>query len=111
MLSRRKQLSVLACLAVAAPASAHHGIGRFDPTREIDVEGTLTSLDFVNPHSYVHFNAIDANGAPIAMQCEMRAATVLRRSGWSPEMFVPGVAIKIHGRPIVTIRIIAMRIR
>jgi hypothetical protein len=29
----------------------------------------------------------------------MRAATVLRRSGWSPEMFVPGVAIKIHGRP------------
>ena len=33
------------------------------------------------------------------MQCEMRAATVLRRSGWSPDMFVPGVAIKIAGRP------------
>jgi len=94
----------LATLAIAfavltAPASAHHGIGRFDPTRELDVEGTLTSLDFVNPHSYVHFNSVDANGAVIAMQCEMRAATVLRRSGWSPDMFVPGVAIKIHGRP------------
>ena len=96
---RRGQLSVLALLVLAAPARAHHGIGRFDPTRELDVEGTLTSLDFVNPHSYVHFNSIDANGAPIAMQCEMRAATVLRRSGWSPEMFVPGVKIKIHGRP------------
>jgi len=89
----------LVVVVLAAPVSAHHGIGRFDPTREINVEGTLTSLDFVNPHSYVHFNSIDANGAPIAMQCEMRAATVLRRSGWSPEMFVPGVAIKIHGRP------------
>jgi len=100
MLSRRRgQLSVLAFLVLAAPAWAHHGIGRFDPTKEINVEGTLTSLDFVNPHSYVHFNSVDANGAPIAMQCEMRAATVLRRSGWSPEMFVPGVAIKIHGRP------------
>ena len=98
---RRRQPCVLAIafLVLAAPSSAHHGIGRFDPTREINVEGTLTSLDFVNPHSYVHFNAVDANGAPIAMQCEMRAATVLRRSGWSPEMFVPGVAIKIHGRP------------
>ncbi len=42
---------------------AHHGIGRFDPTRELNVEGTLTGLDFVNPHSYVHFNAVDANGA------------------------------------------------
>jgi hypothetical protein len=89
----------IAFIVLAAPASAHHGIGRFDPTRELNVEGTLTGLDFVNPHSYVHFNSIDANGDSIAMQCEMRAATVLRRSGWSPEMFVPGVPIKIHGRP------------
>ena len=102
MLSQRageSSVLALAFLVLTAPAAAHHGIGRFDPTKEINVEGTLTNLDFVNPHSYVHFNAVDANGAPIAMQCEMRAATVLRRSGWSPEMFVPGVAIKIHGRP------------
>ncbi len=89
----------LAFIVLATPTWAHHGIGRFDPTRELTVEGTLTGLDFVNPHSYVHFNAIDANGAVIAMQCEMRAATVLRRSGWSPEMFVPGVSITIAGRP------------
>ncbi len=89
----------IALFVLAAPTSAHHGIGRFDPTRELTVEGTLTGLDFVNPHSYVHFDAIDANGAVIAMQCEMRAATVLRRSGWSPDMFVPGVEIKIAGRP------------
>jgi hypothetical protein len=96
---RGKSVLVVALIVLAAPTWAHHGIGRFDPTREINVEGTLTTLDFVNPHSYVHFNAVDANGAAIAMQCEMRAATVLRRSGWSPDMFVPGVAIKIHGRP------------
>src|SRR5688500_12857193 len=98
---RRGTSSVLAIafIVLAAPSWAHHGIGRFDPTRNIAVEGTLTSLDFVNPHSYVHFDAIDANGAVIKMQCEMRAAVVLRRSGWSPDMFVPGVAIKIAGRP------------
>jgi hypothetical protein len=92
-------LLAVACVAVAAPASAHHGIGRFDPTGNLTVEGTLTGLDFVNPHSYVHFDAVDADGAVISMQCEMRAATVLRRSGWSPDMFVPGVRIKIVGRP------------
>ena len=89
----------IALIVLAAPGSAHHGIGRFDPRAELTVEGTLTGLDFVNPHSYVHFNAVGADGAVIAMQCEMRAATVLRRSGWSPDMFVPGVAIKIVGRP------------
>ena len=85
--------------AFALPAAAHHGLGRFDPTRSVELEGTLTGLDFVNPHSYVHFNAVGADGAIIAMSCEMRAATVLRRSGWSPEMFVPGVTIVITGRP------------
>jgi len=91
----------LAALVVATstPAFAHHGIGRFDPRGHLEVEGTLTGLDFVNPHSYVYFDAVDADGAVIEMQCEMRAATVLRRSGWSPDMFVPGVSIKIVGRP------------
>jgi hypothetical protein len=99
--SRRRTALFLATFVVAftAPATAHHGIGRFDPTGELTVEGTLTGLDFVNPHSYVYFDAVDADGAVVEMQCEMRAATVLRRSGWSPEMFVPGVAIRIVGRP------------
>jgi hypothetical protein len=86
-------------IATSAPAFAHHGIGRFGPRGQLEVEGTLTGLDFVNPHSYVYFDAVDADGAVIKMQCEMRAATVLRRSGWSPDMFVPGVSIRIVGRP------------
>jgi hypothetical protein len=84
---------------VALPASAHHGFGRFDPSQTIEVEGTLTGLDFVNPHSYVYFDAVGDDGEVLPMRCEMRAATVLRRSGWSPEMFVPGVRIKITGNP------------
>ncbi len=102
MRSQHSATSFVLALALAvasAPSVAHHGIGRFDPTKNLTVEGTLTTLDFVNPHSYVHFTSVDANGAPLAMQCEMRAATVLRRSGWSPDMFVPGVKIKIFGRP------------
>jgi hypothetical protein len=89
----------LAAIALALPAAAHHGFGRFDPTREIEVEGTLTGLDFVNPHSYVHFDTIGADGETLAMRCEMRAATVLRRSGWSPDLFVEGAHIVVTGRP------------
>jgi hypothetical protein len=33
--------------------------------RHVEVEGTLTGLDFVNPHSYVYFNAVGAAGAVI----------------------------------------------
>jgi hypothetical protein len=91
--------AAIAAIAVAAPAAAHHGFGRFDPSQTIEVEGTLTDLDFVNPHSYVYFDAVGADGEVMPMRCEMRAATVLRRSGWSPDMFEEGVRIKITGNP------------
>jgi len=91
--------AALAAIALAAPALAHHGFGRFNSREDIDVEGTLTGLDFVNPHSYVYFDAVGPDGEVIPMRCEMRAATVLRRSGWSPEMFVEGVRIRITGNP------------
>ena len=61
-----------ACLS-AVTAEAHHGFGRFDRSREIDVEGVLTRLDFVNPHSYVYFNVEQADGSILEMGCEMRA--------------------------------------
>jgi hypothetical protein len=90
---------VIAALAVCASAAAHHGFGRFNPGETIEVEGTLTGLDFVNPHAYVYFDVTGESGETTPMRCEMRAATVLRRSGWSPDMFVPGVAIRITGNP------------
>jgi len=81
------------------PASAHHGAGLYDVRKNVDIEGKLTRLDFVNPHSYVYFDVVGPDGKVMAMKCEMRSATVLRRSGWSPEMFKAGVAIKVTGHP------------
>jgi hypothetical protein len=89
----------LTAIAFAAPASAHHGFGRFDPARDIEIEGTLTGVDFVNPHAYLYFDAVGSDGTVAAMRCEMRAATVLRRSGWSAEMFVNGAHVSIAGNP------------
>ena len=80
-------------------AYAHHGAGLYEPRKNVELEGKLTRLAFVNPHSYVYFDVIGNDSKVIAMKCEMRSATVLRRSGWSPEMFVPGASIKVTGHP------------
>ncbi|MDX1561813.1 MAG: DUF6152 family protein [Gammaproteobacteria bacterium] len=90
---------LIAPAAFVGQALAHHGIGRYDPTGYIELEGLVSGVDFVNPHAYVNFDSVADDGTVIAMRCEMRAATVLRRSGWSPEMFEPGVSIAITGRP------------
>ena len=80
-------------------ADAHHGAGRYDPRQKIDLQGKLTRVDFVNPHTYVYFDVADKDGKVVGMKCETRGATVLRRSGWSPEMFVKGATIRITGSP------------
>ena len=74
----RKVLAIV-LFGVCLPSMAHHGFGRFNPAIDIEVEGTLTGLDFVNPHSYVYFDTIGPDGEVLPMRCEMRAATVLRR--------------------------------
>ena len=88
-----------AALLTASGAYAHHGFGNFDRSREVSLEGSITRIDFVNPHAYVYFEATNPDGSKVAKRCEMRAATVLRRSGWSAEMFKAGETIKIEGAP------------
>jgi hypothetical protein len=92
--------SILAGLSIGVTslAVAHHGAGTFDRNSSIELTGTITGVDFVNPHSWVYFDVRDENGNVEAYRCEMRAATVLRRSGWSAELFVPGERVTITGR-------------
>ena len=89
----------LAILACAAPVFAHHGGGTFDATKTIELKGTLTRLELVNPHSWIYFDALGPDGTMHAYRCEMRSATTLRRSGWKEEMFKPGQRITIEGQP------------
>lgn len=89
----------LVCVGVTSVAWSHHGFGRFDMRGEIHYSGTLKSVDLVNPHSYMNFETVGADGEPLEVRCEMRAAMLLRRAGWSEELFVPGLPVEIFARP------------
>jgi hypothetical protein len=89
----------LLVLALGGVASAHHGFGSFDPSRDIEVTGTITGLDFVNPHSWLYLEETQDDGTVAEFRCELRPATVLRRAGWSEAMFVVGESITVEGSP------------
>jgi hypothetical protein len=86
-------------LVTAPVAYAHHGFGNFAMNEDITISGVITDLDFVNPHSWVHFEVTAADGTKSQHRCELRSATTLRRSGWTPEMFANGTKITIQGSP------------
>ena len=95
----RHMVLLAAGLAAAPIASAHHGFGNFAMNEDIELSGVVTAIDFVNPHSWVHFDVTAANGMKTPHRCELRSATTLRRSGWTPEMFAAGTQITIQGSP------------
>jgi len=92
---------LLAVFAVASPlaALAHHGIANFDLNSDLALEGTIERVEFLNPHSWLYVTVTDNSGDSVDWRCEMRGATVLRRSGWSEDMFVAGETISITGSP------------
>ena len=89
----------LVWLVSVAPAWAHHGVANFDLNKEITISGTVTRIDLVNPHSWLFLDVAGEDGRVVPWRCELRGATVLRRSGWSPEMFKAGTTITITGAP------------
>ena len=83
------QLRRAAAVAIVAGAvigetdtRAHHSFSpHFDPSRPVSIDGTITSFEAQNPHSYVHINAVDENGRTRKYVCESHGVTQLTRNG------------------------------
>lgn len=79
-------------------AHAHHGTaGQFDASRIIELNGVISDFAFVNPHSYVYVDVKDEYGNVATWNCELRASSVMKRSGWKEEMFSSGTTVDIIG--------------
>ncbi|MEO8464766.1 MAG: DUF6152 family protein [Gammaproteobacteria bacterium] len=97
---RTQSFGLLAASAlIATSAEAHHSFGTFLMNENIELKGVVTKLDYVNPHSWLHFTATGPDGKAAEYKCEMRSATTLRRSGWTLEMFTPGTGVTVQGSP------------
>jgi hypothetical protein len=93
-------LIFVAAVAGATPAFAHHGAGTFQLNQTVSFPGAkLTKVEFLNPHGWLYFETTGKDGKVQKHRCEMRSAHVLRRSGWSPELFKSGEKVDITASP------------
>jgi Family of unknown function (DUF6152) len=95
----RSTIFAAALVGLGTPALAHHSFGEFQMNIPLNLSGTLTKMNLINPHSYMEIEVVDAKGKKSTMRCEMRAATLIKRSGWSKEMFKVGSRVEIEGHP------------
>ena len=96
-MSNKFQISFWMTLALAAlPLAAHHSItAEFDTSKSFSVQGTLTKIEWVNPHSYIYLDSKDDKGAVISYSFEAGPPGNLRRAGVLRTMLNVGDAVTI----------------
>jgi len=93
-------LSVVAWVALAVPAMAHHSFNTFfDMSRTVQIEGIVKSFRLVSPHSEMMLDVPDAGGKVATWRITARTGAVnARREGWKVEDFI-GKKVKVEGNP------------
>lgn len=87
-------------LVVGTQAQAHHAVaGVYDLNKEIVLEGTLTKLNFVNPHASLHLAVPNADGSSTEWILTTASIQTLTRQGINKSSIKPGESLKIVALP------------
>jgi hypothetical protein len=98
--ARGTALFAVAALAAAIPAYAHHSFAaEFDGSRSVRLTGTITRIEWSNPHSYFYIDVKDDKGAVVNWGCEGAGPGALTRRGWKKGDVKLGDTLIVDGYP------------
>ena len=92
----------LACAAVAVlwaiPVAAHHSFAaEFDVSQPVTLKGTLTQMEWVNPHGWLHIDVTQPDGKVVNWAIESGAPNALLRRGLRQTDFPIGSEVVVEG--------------
>jgi len=91
---------VVALALVAAPAAAlaHHAFAaEFDAKKPVHFKGTVTKVEWVNPHVWIHVDVKNPDGTRQSWAIEGGTPNVLFRRGFTKESLVNGTEVEVDG--------------
>ena len=88
---------VLSLLSSVTAISHHSFSAEFDVGRPVDITGTLTSVEWTNPHAWLHIDVQDDQGKVVSWAVEMLGVNTLVRSGMTPQTVKSGDRLRVTG--------------
>ncbi len=84
--------------AAVVPVIAHHSFAaEFDAKRPVKLRGTVTKMEWINPHSWIHIDVKTPDGKVEKWMVEGGAPNALLRRGWNRSSLLPGTEILVEG--------------
>ena len=91
-------VAAVGMLAAATPAVAHHAFSaEFDADMPVTLQGTVTRMEWVNPHAWIHIDVQKDDGTTEAWMVEGGAPNALLRRGFNKNSLPPGTIIMVEG--------------
>ena len=97
---RKASVTVLVALLVltVAPAFAHHAFAaEFDAQKPIKLQGTVTKMEWINPHAWIHIDVKKTDGTVEEWMIEAGTPNTLLRRGLTRDSLKKGTEIVVDG--------------
>jgi hypothetical protein len=90
--------AAFAVAAAVVPVIAHHSFAaEFDAKKPVKLRGTVTKMEWINPHSWIHIDVKTPDGKVEQWMVEGGAPNALLRRGWNKNSLLPGTEIFVEG--------------
>jgi hypothetical protein len=90
--------AVLSAVLSVAPAFAHHSFAaEYDSSKPLNIRGTVTEIEWLNPHAYIHLDVQDAAGNVTKIMVEGHPPNILHRTGWGKDTIKVNDQIQVSG--------------